>query len=803
MKRPRMPEAMAVKKPYLNLAQTDLGPMEWEEVATKEDLETMRERLSVSVVDSFPDLGKMTAWKFMRWVQNNPNGVCSLPTGKTPEFFIKWTQKILKEWDSEEIRKEATEQGLSAEKPIMSGLTFVQIDEFYPLAPTQENSFYHYVNEFYIRGFGMDKDKAMLIDATTIGLRDYQTLDDVWPGGKVDLSLRMRAPGNDLEKEQQRLIHEIDQWCAEYEQKIRSLGGIGFFLGGIGPDGHVAFNCRGCDHHCTTRLDALNYPSQAACAGDLGGIEAVKKRKVITIGLATVTFNPHCVAIICAAGEAKAAVCRDAILKPPHVLYPATALHQLPNALFLLTRGAAKLLPSRQVAELLRKSYITIEDDAQNILVALCVKCGLKLQQLTAKEAQNDILTRVLLKRSGLTLEDIARRVEEDLISKIARGCERYTNTTFVHTEPHHDDIMLGYLPAVVRNTREKTNEHHFICCTSGFNSVSNTHLRKQVTRARQFIRTRQYATLCGENYFRDDDVCRRRDVWQFLDGVASRSESFVADACARRFIRNLLEVYKSHSDTPLIISERLDYLDDYLNRQYTGQKDISPIQVLKGTVREWEAECLWGYLGWNIPNISHLRLGFYTADIFVPEPSQERDVVPILDILSRTNPDVVTVALDPEASGPDTHYKVLQAVTAAVQKYVEDTGRHDLKIWGYRNVWYRFDPWEATTIVPTSLQMMCAADHMFLNAFESQKDAEFPSHEVEGPFCDMARKVQTEQYHVLSTCLGSEWFHEHESPLIRATRGLVYFKEMNVQELSEWSRSLMCLQENAEPKSI
>ena len=34
-----------------------------------------------------------------------------------------------------------------------------------------------------------------------------------------------------------------------------------------GPDGHVAFNCQGCDHFATTRLDQLNYASQAAAAG--------------------------------------------------------------------------------------------------------------------------------------------------------------------------------------------------------------------------------------------------------------------------------------------------------------------------------------------------------------------------------------------------------------------------------------------------------------------------------------------------------------------------------------------------------
>merc|ERR1719428_2804812 len=81
------------------------------------------------------------------------------------------------------------------------------------------------------------------------------------------------------------MLRAVDQWCADYEEKIRAMGGIGFVMGGIGPDGHIAFNCQGCAHHSTTRLDELNYMSQAAAAGDLGGIEVVRKRKVVTIGL--------------------------------------------------------------------------------------------------------------------------------------------------------------------------------------------------------------------------------------------------------------------------------------------------------------------------------------------------------------------------------------------------------------------------------------------------------------------------------------------------------------------------------------
>ena len=43
------------------------------------------EKIDVIIVDSFPELGRFTALRFLEWVQNNPGGVISLPTGRTAE----------------------------------------------------------------------------------------------------------------------------------------------------------------------------------------------------------------------------------------------------------------------------------------------------------------------------------------------------------------------------------------------------------------------------------------------------------------------------------------------------------------------------------------------------------------------------------------------------------------------------------------------------------------------------------------------------------------------------------------------
>ena len=60
------------------------------------------EKIGVVVVENFPALGKLTALRFLEWVQANPGSVISLPTGKTPEYFIKCVNHYLNTWEETE-----------------------------------------------------------------------------------------------------------------------------------------------------------------------------------------------------------------------------------------------------------------------------------------------------------------------------------------------------------------------------------------------------------------------------------------------------------------------------------------------------------------------------------------------------------------------------------------------------------------------------------------------------------------------------------------------------------------------------
>jgi glucosamine-6-phosphate deaminase len=747
------------------------------------------EHLGIIEVADFPSLGRLTGLRFLEWVQANPEGVISLPTGKTPEYFIKWTQYFLEQWNSAEVRNTLAEIGLDLErKPDLRALRFVQIDEFYPIDPAQHNSFNYYVNKHYLKGFGLDPQRAMLIDPTTIGIPAGQTIETVFPGGRVDLGLRSRNATSKQEELQQQVLSAVDQFCSDYERRIREMGGLGFFLGGVGPDGHIGFNARGSHHFSPTRLTLTNYETEAAAAGDLGGIEVSRNKPVITIGLGTITYNPQAVVIIFAAGDAKSRIVADAVQQSASVLYPASVLHGMPNARMYLTHGAAVHLVERHVEDIVKAESLSDEIVERAVIDrALALKC--RLDELKPEHRHGDRYLEAILSKTNRPLGELAGWTRERLLSKIQRGLDDMENQTILHTGPHHDDIMLGYMPYVMHLVRRASNRNCFYVLTSGFTAVTNRFMSEILTDVTTLLKRGEFADdLARGELEYDNKSARAAEVYGFLDAIAARNENRRRRWQARRALANLMLVYEDDQTDDL--KHRIDENLNYLNTLYPGKKDIPFMQRLKGMQREFEEELIWAYVGTNPQDVFHGRLGFYTGEIFTEQPTVNRDVVPVLAMLHKIKPTIVTLALDPEGSGPDTHYKVLQVLHEALQQYHQQTGQTPM-VWGYRNVWYRYHPAQANVFVPATLNTMAIMEHSFMHCFGSQRSASFPSYEYDGPFCHQAQALWVEQFGMLRTCLGDRWFEESPNPRLRATRGYVFLKEMDLAAFSGAARTL------------
>ena len=748
-------------------------------------VKSMQTRMPYITVENFPQLGLFTALRFVEWIAENPDGVISLPTGKTPEHFIKWTQFFLNNWEDKKTRMLFEKYGIAhLKKPETNGLQFIQIDEFYPIHSWQHNSFYYYVNKYYIEGFGLDPEKALLINSDDIPLVDGKSFTDIFPGLKIDLSLRYCEPKNSLEKKQQQSIYMIDDWCSEYEAKIREKGGIGFFLGGIGPDGHIAFNTRGSDHFSGTRLTATNFETQAVAAGDLGGIEVSRNRLVITIGLETITYNENAVAIIIAAGEAKAGVVKDALESEPSNLFPATVLHKLPKARFYLTKGAAMALKD-SVDAYYRTGEWTFEK-TEKAIIDLCVKKDIYGHHITEENLKNDPYTRLI---PDVSLKDV-EKVIESVKEKINRGMKHCQNETYYHTGPHHDDIMLGLMPHISHQLREITNSFHFTVMTSGFTAVTNRFMIETLKDTLHFLSIGMIQMIRYPDFFKEGYKFKRdKDVYHYLNKVASGEPSERKRGLSHRVVRDLVEIYDIENKGEL--ENKIREVIHLLENSYDGEKNPPDIQRLKGMIREFEEELVWAHFGVQVKNVNHLRLGFYTGDIFTEQPERNRDVMPILDELRKYKPTTISLAFDPEGSGPDTHYKVLQAIAEAIRLWRQEEDLSGLKIIGYRNVWFRFHPAEATNFVPVSLNSLSVLDSAFSHCYLSQVKAPLPSYMLDGKFSTLAEKIWINQLKNIQLVLGKNFFYENKSPRIRATHGMLFFKEMDVDTFLTHAREL------------
>ena len=81
---------------------------------------------------------------------------------------------------------------------------------------------------------------------------------------------------------------DLEAECAHYEQMIQEAGGIDLFIGGIGPDGHIAFNEPGSSLTSRTRMKTLTTDTRVANSRFFGGKPENVPAHALTVGVGTV-----------------------------------------------------------------------------------------------------------------------------------------------------------------------------------------------------------------------------------------------------------------------------------------------------------------------------------------------------------------------------------------------------------------------------------------------------------------------------------------------------------------------------------
>ena len=112
----------------------------------------------------------------------------------------------------------------------------------------------------------------------------------------------------DIKKENVNILNgnaaDLDKECEEYEARIAAAGGIDLFMGGVGPDGHIAFNEPGSSLVSLTRQKTLTQDTIIANSRFFDNDVNKVPKQAMSVGVATI-MDSHEV-IIQAFGHKKA-----------------------------------------------------------------------------------------------------------------------------------------------------------------------------------------------------------------------------------------------------------------------------------------------------------------------------------------------------------------------------------------------------------------------------------------------------------------------------------------------------------------
>lgn len=139
----------------------------------------------------------------------------------------------------------------------------------------------------------------------------------------------------------------LETECHQYEELIKDAGGVELFIGGIGPDGHIAFNEPGSSLVSRTRVKTLNQETIQANARFFGGDMSQVPKQALTVGVGTVMDAREVMVLI--TGAHKAFALYKAIEEGVNHMWTVSAFQQHPRTLMVCDESATMELKVKTV----------------------------------------------------------------------------------------------------------------------------------------------------------------------------------------------------------------------------------------------------------------------------------------------------------------------------------------------------------------------------------------------------------------------------------------------------------------------
>jgi len=143
------------------------------------------------------------------------------------------------------------------------------------------------------------------------------------------------------------MAKDLEKECRQYEEAITAEGGIELFLGGMGSDGHIAFNEPGSSLASRTRIKTLTEETKIANARFFGGDTAKVPSTALTVGVGTVMDAREVLIIV--NGQHKARALQAVVEEGISHTWTLSCLQMHPKAVIVCDEAAADDLRMRTV----------------------------------------------------------------------------------------------------------------------------------------------------------------------------------------------------------------------------------------------------------------------------------------------------------------------------------------------------------------------------------------------------------------------------------------------------------------------
>ncbi|MCI0376177.1 MAG: glucosamine-6-phosphate deaminase [Gemmataceae bacterium] len=522
-------------------------------------------------------------------------------------------------------------------------ITF-NLDEYFPMSKEDDHSYQLWMQETFFKHVNVQPQNAHIPDGTVS-------------------------------------THDVEDYCARYEQMIRRAGGIDLQILGIGRSGHIGFNEPGSTRHSRTRLATLDPVTRRDAAGDFFGEDNVP-HQAVTMGVGTILEARKIV--IMAFGEHKAPTVQRAVEGEMTEAITASFLQKHPDTTFILDQSAAGYLTPVRLPWVVGSVNWT-SSLIRRAVIWLSLKVGKGLLKLSDDDFREHELYELL--REYGPAHRLGRRVFDEMMNTICTSPGVGGESGARSAESGARSAESGARSAegeeeALRAPRSTLHTPHSAPHSSRSALVFSPHPDDDViSMGGTIVRLVEQGHMVHIAYMTSGNIAVfDHDAWRFTDFVCGFNELFKIDT--------------EHSET---VKKRVL---DFLRGKRPGQPDSKDLLDIKRLIRATEARAGASVCGVPPEQLVFMDLRFYRTGTIAKAPIHPQDIQDITNLLERLQPAQIYVA--GEMSDPHgTHRVCANAIFDAVRA-VRQKGQH-FEVWLYRGAWEEWEPHEVERVVPLS----------------------------------------------------------------------------------------------------